>query len=148
MSTLPRRLFLVAVPCLVTALWSSDARADAVEVARKGVARIDSLHERCTNAIIDETLECLRVINALLEEGNVERAREVAEECIRRVHNLADLGIEAIGDVAARCINILLNEYGAERLAHRVRAHAAEAIEDIEHLERRAVNAIRAQFGD
>src|SRR5262245_28721016 len=120
MSVLNRRFVLFAVAALLGAGWSSAARADeALEFARTCAAHVDSLANRTSNAIIDDTLECLRRINELLEAGNEERARQVARECIGHIESIADAGTEAISDVCARCVWVLINEYGAERLAHR-----------------------------
>lgn len=147
MSHLTRRSILFAAAALLSAGWSSSARADdALEFARACAAHVDSLADRTSNAIIDDTLECLRRINELLEAGNEERARQVARECIGRIERIADAGTGAIADVCERCVWVLLNEFGAERLAHRFRQYCAATIEDIRHLERRAINAILSKF--
>jgi hypothetical protein len=147
MSLLNRRSVLFAAATLLSAGWSSSARADeALEFARACAAHVDSLADRTSNAIIDDTLECLRRINELLEAGNEERARQVARECIAHVERLADAGTGAIADVCERCVWVLVNEYGAERLAHRFRQYCGATIEDIRHLERRAINAILSKF--
>lgn len=147
MSLLSRRSVLLAAAAFLCIGWSSSARADdALAFARACAERVDSLADRTSNAIIDDTLECLRRINELLEAGNEERARHVARECIEHIERVADAGTGAIGDVCERCVWVLINEYGAERLAHRFREYCAATIEDIRHLERRAINAILSKF--
>jgi hypothetical protein len=132
---------------MLCAGWSSSARADeALEFARACAEHVNSLADRTSNAMIDDTLECLRRINELLEAGNEERARRVARECIEHIERLADAGTGAIADVCERCVWVLINEYGAERLAHRFRLFCGATIEDLRHLERRAINAILSKF--
>jgi len=147
MHSLARRSILFAVVAFASSAWSSAARADdALEFARTCAEYVDSLSNRTSNAIIDDTLECLRRIDELLEAGNEERAAYVARQCIGRIERISDAGTDAISDVCTRCVWVLINEYGAERLALRFREYCEETIEDIRHLERRAINAIKSKF--
>lgn len=116
------------------------------EVAQHCARRVNQIGDRCTNAVADTTLECVREINHLLDEGEVEAARRVARACIEDIQHIVDVCMEAIEQVCVRCINVLLDDFGAEELAARVRNFCGDALEDLARLERRAINLIRDQF--
>lgn len=138
-------LCVLAVVCVNTI--ANDCYAhDAEDVARHCVRRVNHIVDRCTNAVADTTVDCVRRINELLEAGEVEAARRVARACIADIRDITDACSEAIVEICTRCVTVLINEFGAEELAARVRNHCVDSLVEISTLEDRAIGFIRQQF--
>ncbi len=131
---------LAAVLVLVLAQTASAQSPE--RLAHRCVEYVNNIVDRCTNAAADETHECIRQINALLEAGRYEAAREVAHECIRSATARTEHAAELIESARVRCVNALL-EMGAIELARRVSNACDDAIEQLRHLLQREKNAIQ-----
>jgi hypothetical protein len=127
---------------LVLALAQSASAQSPERLAHRCVEYVNSIVERCANAAADETHQCIREINALLEAGRYEAAVEVARECIRSATARTEHAAGLIESARTRCINILL-EVGEVELARRVSNACDDALEQLRHLLQREKNAIQ-----
>lgn len=126
---------------VVLALTQPVSAQSPERLAQRCVEYVNQIVNRCANAAADETHECIRTIEALLAEGNYERAREVAAECIRSATARTEHAAGLVESARVRCVNALL-EMGAEELARRVSNACDDAIEQLRHLLQREKNAI------
>lgn len=114
-------------------------------VAQRCVDSINRLAERCFSANVETAHECIRRINELLEQGDLEGARQVAGRCLHVIEQRSDACVDEIHERCRHCIQLLLRLQAPE-LARRVHDACNNAVEHIRHSQRRTSNAIRAQF--
>lgn len=100
---------------------------------------------RCTTANEETTKECLRKIRVLLENGEEERARAVARDCIEVIENRTQRCVRYVRAECQQCIEVLL-EMEAPELARKLRSICEHAVEKLHANARRAINAIRSAF--
>lgn len=123
-------------------LLAGTAHAQSPEdIARRCAERVNQVVERCTNAAVEETQECVRRIHELIEVGRYAAARQVAHACIRSATARTEKGVNAINRLCNVCVGALL-EMGEEVLARRLSEFCDDAIEDLRQLLQRETNAI------
>ena len=136
------------VACTLVVLgFASAVRAEGPEDwAARCVARVEGLVDRCENAVADDTRQCVREIQALLEAGRVNAARQTARECLQSGHDRAERCAELIRRVCNVCIDELLDA-GAIELARRVENACDDAISRLRHMLQRQENIILGALG-
>lgn len=135
------RMFAMTVAvclCFASSLFAHDP----VEIAQRCTQRVTQIVERCDNAAADETRECVRRINALLDAGRSEAAEAVAEECVRSATQRARNCSAAIEAICDECVDILLT-LGEPQLARRVNNVCEGAVEHLRISLQRQKNIIR-----
>lgn len=139
----PLMKYSVPMAALLVLVLAQNAQAQSPErIAHRCVEHVNQIVERCTNAAADETHECIRRINELLEAGRYEAAREVAQQCIRSATARTEDCVRAVRQACERCINVLL-DMGQPELARRVHNACEDAVEVLRHLLQRETNAIQ-----
>lgn len=132
----------------IASAQTTDVASDTLDpevIARRCVNSINELAERCVLANVETAHKCIRRINELLEQGELEAAREVARRCLRVIEERSDDCVDEIHRQCRHCIQLLLR-LNAPELARRVHNACENAVEHVRHSQRRTSNAIRSQF--
>jgi hypothetical protein len=126
-----KRMSLIAVflggmllPTLAQAATETNLTPGPEEVARHSIRLMHRVTFRTVHEMHGRANHCIRIIRELLERGEEERAREVAQECIRSINGLAEHQIGRIGRIAERCIQLLREMEAPEELIEAVRRAA------------------------
>lgn len=129
------RLLTIAVASTIVAASALTARAhvDPADVARRCVAHVDQVAERATDAVIEDTLDCLEEIRRLLRAGRVDAAHAVARRCVQDAREVVRLATAEISDTCAECIRYLRSA-GADQLARRVYDHCLAVLDSFDTL--------------
>ena len=101
---------------------------------------------RCVDRNFDTTRECVRRINDLLNQGNVQEARIVAERCKNKLAEDTQQCVDAIHMLCRRCVNALLDANALRAARHFVEA-CENAVETVRNSQRRGTNAIEDALG-
>jgi len=122
----------------------TDASAHAAH-ARRCIAHVTQLADRCVEHNRQTAAKAARTIHHLLNKGQVDRARQVAELAERKITSRSDRCVERIRQHCQRCVTRLL-EAGAERQAEAVRRACRAQIDRVRASQRRALGVIDAAF--
>ena len=132
--------------CILICCTESNVIAqDAEVVFNRCVHRLGQINESVTNAQRRTLRECVPRIKRLLEMGEIEEARHVAQRCRARLDSLAERGIGALRDTCRPCLQRLreLEAYAlARRLLERCQTHAQQLAQQ----NQRAKNIISELF--
>lgn len=111
-------------------------------VADRCIVAIREDVSRCQNAVADELHECLPRIRRLVAAGNQERATAVARGCAEKVKGITERCDNHLTRVCRYCVDELL-DMGEIELAREIQQLCVSALDRMESLENRAVNAIQ-----
>ena len=118
---------------------------DPDALVERCIARITRIAEESAEYNRTTAARCVRHIHALLEAGEVERARRVARHCIRLINHHSGRSATAIRHTCRRCVRAL-HEFGAEDLAARVAEACERAIARVRGSQQAAIAAIEGAF--
>jgi len=114
--------------------------------ARRCIAHVKQIAERCVEHNRQTAAKAARAIDHLLNKGQADRARHVAELAERKLTSRTDQCVARIGRRCDRCVTRLL-EAGAEQQARAVRRACRAQIDRVRDSQRRALALIDAAFG-
>lgn len=106
---------------------------------------IAKLTKRCDNAIAEVTHDCLPLIRRLLNAGQNQRARDVAERCINQINEILRKCRAELQERCERCADALV-QMGAPNLARELMSRCRRAANHMQDTRDRAVAAIRGLF--
>ena len=112
-------------------------------IAHRCALRIAAITHRTVHAIQHETQPCVLLITYLKNAGHEEMAAHVAENCVRRVNMIAAHGVEAIGAVTQRCVNVLQEHGAPEEVIQGLQQQAETAVMTIQEAKERAIHLIQ-----
>ncbi len=134
--------FLMMMVAVSFGMASTASAHDPEDIAHRCAHRVNQIVHRCNTATAEETHECVRKINALLEQGRVDAAHAVARECIQSATERTRKCIHAVDTTCEECIDILLR-LGAPDLARRIANICDHAVEVLKTTLQREKNIIR-----
>jgi hypothetical protein len=141
---------IVGVVMLAAHPAAAQVRVDSIlltpeQVARLCVMKIGDLAERCIASNHEKAVRCVEAITDLLEAGEVERARHLAEVCIAELAEDTRMCMAQIDQLSTRCISFLI-AHGEYELARHVHYFSRRAMMAVGNSYLRAVEAIHAAF--
>ena len=137
-----RLLTLCALTAFAICAQNTTAHAQSPQdIAARCVGEVTETVERCRRAAAAEVKECVPLIRRLVEAGEIERAREVARNCVTSAENRTKRCVDHVHSVCRRCVALLLN-LGAPELARRVAFVCEDAVKDLRHILQREKHAI------
>lgn len=140
-----RQGILCALSVLVA--FGTQARAadpTAEQIARRTVARVTELADRCINGVETDSNRCVARIEELLKKGKTELARRTAKECVERINRRTAGCREDIRKICERALKLIREAGGGAALAERVKAACAEQVKKIGDARGTAIEKIRA----
>ena len=107
---------------------AADAYTNPEDVAARCVDQVQSIDQRVTTAISDETQRCVGIIQRLVANNRHAAARQVARDCIEHARNKVRAATPEIQDLCDRCTGWLV-ELGLFNLARRVNSACEDTID-------------------
>lgn len=118
----------------------------AGRVAKRCLTRIKHITHKAVSGIDAQGRHCASAVQALLDQGEVQAAREAAADCVKKIEDKGHGVVQRIEATGERCTEVLINHDAPEELVERVEQAvngAREAI--IEHAEM-VIQRIRGLF--
>ena len=140
---------LLPILCL-TVVFATPALAQKQDqnperIFRRCKSSVNDTTERCVRAMNQKTDLCVQLIERLLSEGKVERARAAGRECIHELEVISASCRRQIDTTCRRCIRVLV-ELEAHKLARELHRICGRAKETIRRAEARNKNRIQQLF--
>jgi len=125
----------------------SDGPPSPRRIAAECIRSVASTALECAEENAEAARRCVRRIERLLADGQVEEARMVARRCIEKIHADSDECVEAIRERCVRCIDLLL-ELDEVELAESVADACERAVRFVRQSQRNAVDVILDAFDE
>ncbi len=137
-------IFALALSLFASRPLMAQEAPDPAQIAAAAIERMDAVTEACIARTAGHCRDCVQHIRALVEAGELVRARALASECAEEIGNAITACQRDVLRVAQRSIAVIHRAGGDEEVINEVQEAARADVEKLNAARARCLRALRA----